>query len=159
MIRFSLHCDQAHEFEIWFGSNADFDSQKERGLVSCPVCGSTSIEKSLMAPAVSRSGEGARPDLGQPVPAQADVPASAPAPVAMDPARAEMMAAIRDMVRQVRARSEDVGDRFPAEARKMHYGEAEQRGIIGKANPDEARELLEEGIGVLPLPNLPEDMN
>ena len=153
MIRFSLHCDQAHEFEIWFGSNADFDSQKERGLVSCPVCGSNHIEKSLMAPAVARS------DKGKPMPV-APVASDAPAtPVAMDPARAEMMSAIRDMVRQVRSSAEDVGDRFPTEARKIHYGEAKERGIIGKANPDEARQLLEEGIGVLPLPNLPEDMN
>ncbi len=155
MIRFSLHCDQAHDFEIWFASNADFDSQKERGLVACPVCGSNHVEKSLMAPAVART------DRDRPVPSvPAPVPAGAPlAGMAMDPARADMIAAIRDMVRQVRSNAEDVGERFPTEARKIHYGEAEQRGIIGKANPEEARQLLEEGIGVLPLPNLPEDMN
>tara|TARA_Y100000815_G_C13283609_1_gene477919 strand:- start:629 stop:1090 length:462 start_codon:yes stop_codon:yes gene_type:complete len=153
VIRFSLHCDQAHEFEIWFGSNSDFDSQKQRGLVNCPVCGSTHVEKSLMAPAVARS------DKGKPAPV-APVPGEPPtAPVAMDPARAEMMAAIREMVRQVRTSAEDVGDRFPTEARKIHYGEAKERGIIGKANPEEARKLLEEGISVMPLPNLPEDMN
>lgn len=156
MIRFSLHCDQAHEFEIWFGSNADFDSQKDRGLVTCPVCGSNHVEKSLMAPAVARTDRDRAVPSGPSVPAPTQAPGAA---VAMDPARAEMIAAIRDMVRQVRSTAEDVGERFPTEARKIHYGEAEQRGIIGKANPDEARQLLEEGIGVLPLPNLPEDMN
>jgi hypothetical protein len=156
VIRFSLHCDQAHEFEIWFASNADFDSQAERGLVSCPACGSTHVEKSLMAPAVARTDKARSVPAGSSGPAPVQAPS---APVAMDPARAEMIAAIRDMVRQVRSSAEDVGERFPTEARKIHYGEAQQRGIIGKANPDEARQLLEEGIGVLPLPNLPEDMN
>lgn len=165
MIRFSLHCDKAHEFEIWFGSNADFDNQRQRGLVECPLCGSNRIEKSLMAPAIAKTG--AVKGDPSPPPANAAEADAGSMPghqrtetaLALDPQRAEMIRAIREMVRQVRAGSEDVGNRFPDEARKIHHGEAEKRGIIGQASIQEARDLIEEGIGITPLPNLPEDLN
>lgn len=140
MIRFSLTCDGDHEFEGWFKSNDDFDGQKKRGLVSCPVCGSSSVDKALMAPSV-RAARDEKPET-----------------LALDPKRQEMIKAVREMVRAVRANSEDVGERFPEEARKIHHGEAQARGIIGKASQDDARALIDEGIEIAPLPDLPEDL-
>lgn len=139
MIRFSLSCDRHHDFEAWFGSNDDFDSQKKKRLVSCPVCGSMDVTKALMAPAIAaKSTESDRP-------------------LAMDPGRREMMAKLREMVKSVRASSEDVGERFPEEARRIHHGESEARGIIGRASSEEAKALIEEGIEVAPLPEFPEE--
>ncbi|MBD8556945.1 DUF1178 family protein [Rhizobium sp. CFBP 8762] len=142
MIRYSLSCDQAHAFEGWFGSSSDFDDQSERGLVSCPVCGSLRVGKELMAPSVStaRKKDEARA-------------------VIMDSAQKEVIGKIREMVTSIRQNAEDVGERFPEEARKVHYGEANARGLIGKATPDEARALIDEGIEIAPLPVLPEDIN
>ncbi|PHR22307.1 MAG: hypothetical protein COA37_11295 [Hoeflea sp.] len=141
MIRFSLHCDKEHEFEGWFSSSKDFDGQSERGLVECPICGSREIGKSLMAPAVAVSK---------------DAPAR---PLAMDPERREMMRKLRDMVQAVKQNSEDVGERFADEARKIHHGEAEARGIIGKASADDAKSLIEDGIEIAPLPEFPDDLS
>lgn len=141
MIRFSLHCDKEHEFEGWFSSSKDFDAQSERGLVECPVCGSRQIGKSLMAPAVAVSKE---------MPAR---------PLAMDPEKREMMRKLRDIVKTVKQNSEDVGDRFADEARKIHHGESEARGIIGKASSDDAKSLIDEGIDIAPLPDFPEDLS
>lgn len=141
MIRFSLHCDKEHEFEGWFSSSKDFDGQSERGLVECPICGSRQIGKSLMAPAVAVSRE-------------------APVrPLAMDPEKREMMRKLRDFVKTVKQNSEDVGDRFADEARKIHHGETEARGIIGKASTDDAKSLIDEGIDIAPLPDFPEDLS
>ena len=141
MIRFSLHCDKDHEFEGWFGSSADFDGQSERGLVECPLCGSRKVSKALMAPAVAVSRE------------------ARVRPLAMDPEKREMMRKLRDMVQAVKQNSEDVGDRFADEARRIHHGEAEVRGIIGQASSDDAKSLIEEGIEIAPLPELPEDLS
>jgi len=141
VIRFSLHCDKEHEFEGWFSSSKDFDGQSERGLVECPICGSREIGKSLMAPAVAVSK---------------DAPAR---PLAMDPERREMMRKLRDMVQAVKQNSEDVGERFADEARKIHHGEAEARGIIGKASADDAKSLIEDGIEIAPLPEFPDDLS
>ena len=141
MISFSLHCDKDHEFEGWFSSSKDFDGQSERGLVECPVCGSRKIDKSLMAPAVAVSKE------------------KSARPLAMDPERREMMRKLRDMVQAVKKNSEDVGERFADEARKIHHGEAEARGIIGKASADDAKSLIEDGIEIAPLPEFPDDLS
>ena len=141
MIRFSLHCNNEHEFEGWFSSSADFDVQSKRDLVECPVCGSHAVGKALMAPAVAASRD-------------ADT-----RPLAMDPARRQMMRKLRDMVQTVRQTSEDVGDRFPDEARKIHHGETKARGIFGKASSDDARALIDEGVEIAPLPDFPEDLS
>lgn len=141
MISFNLHCDKEHEFEGWFSSSAEFDAQIERQLVSCPVCGSTAIGKALMAPAVSASRN------------------KDTRPLALDPEKREMMRRIRQMVTAVRENAEDVGERFPEEARKIHHGETEARGIVGKASSEDARALIEEGIEIAPLPELPEDLS
>lgn len=141
MIRFSLQCDKDHEFEGWFSTSADFDGQSERGLVECPVCGSRQVGKALMAPAVAVSRE------------------AAARPLAMDPERRDMMRKLRDMVQAVKRNSEDVGDRFVDEARKIHHGETEARGIIGRASNEDAKSLIEEGIEIAPLPEFPEDLS
>jgi hypothetical protein len=132
MIRFSLRCDRAHRFDSWFGSNADYDRLSDAGMVACAVCGSTGVEKDLMAPAVS-SGT---PAAGGPL--------SAPASPAEQ--------ALAELRRRIEAESDNVGRDFPAEARRIHDGTAPQRPIIGEARPAEARALLEDGIPVAPLP-------
>lgn len=144
MIRFSLACDKGHGFEGWFSSNADFDTQKTRGLVECPQCGSSDVSKSLMAPAVATARKPEKAQTNQ---------------LAMAPEQRETMTKLRQMVEAVKAKSENVGERFPEEARKMHYGEVEARGIFGKASGEEARALVEEGIPVAPLPDFAEDAN
>lgn len=142
MIKYSLICDAGHTFEGWFSSGGDFDAQQARGLVTCPACGSASVTKALMAPAISGSDAEERP-----------------MEVAGGGAPAEMVAKLRELVSHIRANSEDVGTRFPEEARKIHYGEAPQRGIIGQAKHEEIGALIEEGIDIAPLPILPEDKN
>ena len=132
-----LQCPQQHSFEGWFGSEADFQDQLESGLVECPLCGDVAVSKMLSAP---------RLNLGS----LRDVAAQSQEVVAA-PDRT-MQAAWMKMVRHVMANTDDVGARFPEEARRMHYGETEERGIRGQASPDETQALLEEGIGVLPLP-------
>ncbi|CAN7387032.1 DUF1178 family protein [Pararhizobium sp. LjRoot255] len=142
MIKYTLSCDNGHSFDGWFSSSADFDRQAELGLVSCPACGSVTVAKELMAPSVSTSRKKDEAKV-----------------LMMDQARKEAVAKIRELVTAIRENSEDVGNKFPEEARKIHYGEAEQRGLIGKATADEARALLEEGIEIAPLPVLPDDVN
>ncbi|MEM6464302.1 MAG: DUF1178 family protein [Pseudomonadota bacterium] len=142
MIRFDLICENQHDFEAWFSSNSDFDQQCSKGLVACPHCGSTSVEKALMAPAVSTSRR-----------------KEATTRLALNPTQAAAMDQLRKAVKTIRENSEDVGERFPAEARKIHYGESEERGIIGQANAEEVKALVDEGVAVAPLPELPEDKN
>ncbi|MCJ8510091.1 DUF1178 family protein [Rhizobium lemnae] len=142
MIRYTLVCDNAHSFEGWFSSSSDFDQQVESGFLTCPVCNSASVSKALMAPSVSTARKQEQRQQ-----------------VAMDIARQEAIAKLREAVQTIRSSAEDVGERFPEEARKIHYGETEQRGIIGQASLNEVRELIDEGIEVAPLPVLPEDAN
>jgi hypothetical protein len=132
----NLQCVHQHAFEGWFGSEDEFQEQLARGLVECPMCGDTHIAKLPSAP---------RLNLGAPEPAQPkqDVVAT--------PDR-ELQAKWLKMVRHVLANTEDVGDRFAEEARRIHYGESEERNIRGQASPEETEALIEEGIGVLPLP-------
>lgn len=142
MIRFNLICQERHEFEAWFSSSSDFDDQVGRGLVSCPHCGSAQVEKALMTPMVSTARK-----------------KEASTRLAMNKAQSEALDQLRKAVKTIRETSEDVGDRFPEEARKIHYGESEERGIIGQAKPDEVKALVEEGVGIAPLPDLPEEKN
>lgn len=168
MIRYQLRCTDGHAFEAWFRGSDDFEAQRARDLVACPACGSTHVEKALMAPAVStaRSREGRVLPTPAPAPVEAAVPDAPAGPVATGPIAAEASgraAEILDKLRALRAelmaKGENVGSAFPEEARKIHYGEAEERGIYGAATREEAAELIEEGIPVLPLPVLPEDRN
>ncbi|ANG97958.1 DUF1178 family protein [Brucella pseudogrignonensis] len=141
MIRFSLHCDHGHEFEGWFRDNADFDRQSERKLVSCPVCNSPEIQKSLMAPAVSTSRSKEQ------------------VAIAMGEAQKQMLEQMRELSRKVRENADYVGDQFAEEARKIHFGETEARGIYGEASKEDVHSLIEDGVDVMPLPVFPEDKN
>lgn len=130
-----LQCSARHQFEGWFGSEDDFQGQLARGLVECPMCGDTAIAKKLSAPRLNLGA--AQPQAKQEVMTAPD---------------ATLQAAWLKMVRHVMANTEDVGQRFAEEARKIHYGETEERGIRGQATPEQTQSLLEEGIGVVPLP-------
>lgn len=136
----NLQCSHAHAFEGWFGSEDEFQDQLARGLVECPLCADTAITKMPSAP---------RLNLGATEPQPA--PAGGRQEVMSSP-NAKLQAAWMHLVSQVMAHTEDVGERFAEEARKIHYGESEERGIRGQASPEETEALLEEGIGVLPLP-------
>jgi len=128
MIKYKLICEDGHEFEGWFRDSADYDVQAEGGLVECPSCGSIEVRKAVMAPAVARGGK--------------------------------RLSAIREDMAQAMERARDyvernfdyVGDKFPDEARKIHYGETEGRGIYGEASGKDVKELIDEGVQVAPLP-------
>ena len=136
MIRYSLACALDHEFEGWFGASADFDDQSERGLIGCPVCGSTDVRKAIMAPAVV----GAK---------NSDV---SPSTLDQHAMAMQAMEAMRD---HVETHFDDVGDTFASEARAIHEGRSEQRGIFGQASPKEVKDLVEDGVPVLPMPPKP----
>ncbi|TCD13709.1 DUF1178 family protein [Oricola cellulosilytica] len=142
MIKFSLVCDGGHEFEGWFKNSADFDTQSKRGFLECPACGSSRVSKALMAPNVA--GTRHRDQMNV---------------VTASPAQPEIIAKMRDLARLVREQGENVGSRFAEEARKIHFGETEARGIYGKATAEEVSGLLDDGVDVMPLPDLPEDLN
>jgi hypothetical protein len=173
MIRYSLVCNKRHEFESWFANSAAYDKQAKRGLVACPLCGSTKVEKALMTPRLARTDiSAAQTQAALPTPPAAPTPVaagavpSAPAatgaatPVAMiSPQEQEFRRKLKDLRDHLVSNAENVGPRFPEEARKMHYGEADHRSIYGIASPQEAKELHEEGIEFSPLPVLPDDRN
>jgi hypothetical protein len=145
-----LQCGARHTFEGWFGSEAEFQDQLARGLVECPFCGDAQITKLLSAPRLNL-GSGKQPQQGQQEPqGQPAQPGQRHDLVAAPDTTVQ--AAWMKMVRHVMANTEDVGNRFPEEARRMHYGETEERGIRGQASAQETQALIEEGIGVLPLP-------
>jgi hypothetical protein len=131
MIRYTLACTLDHEFEGWFGASDDFDDQSARGLIGCPVCGSTNVRKAIMAPAVVGAKKGA---------------------VSTSTADQQAMEAMRD---HVESHFDDVGDAFASEARAIHEGRSEQRGIYGQASPKEVKDLVEDGVPVLPMPPKP----
>ena len=135
MIKYALACDVGHEFEGWFSASADFDDQRGRGLLSCPVCGVAEVRKQIMAPAVNGASK-------------KDV-ISGPAKHAM---MTEMMSRVRE---HVMTNFDDVGDRFAAEARAIQEGKAEERGIYGQASPGEVKALVADGVQVAPLPPEP----
>jgi hypothetical protein len=143
---FDLQCEQGHVFEGWFASHADYDSQRERGLVSCPLCSSVTVEKKLSAPMLNVSGVKERP---QPVPSS-----SAPAQGSVPAERqADLLRQVRKMLRQ----TENVGEQFAAEARRIHHGEAPERAIRGVATASEREALVEEGIAVAAIPAVLDD--
>jgi hypothetical protein len=169
MIRYNLVCAKGHEFESWFANSAAYDKQARRGLVECPSCGSTKVDKTLMTPRLARtrksagaisapSGAIATPEpTPQPTATAAPEPA---APVAMlSPQERELRTKLKELRDHLVANSENVGGRFPEEARKMHYGEKGHRSIYGTASPDDAKALHEEGIEFAPLPVLPDERN
>ena len=142
MIRYSLSCESGHGFEAWFASSSAFETQKADGTVTCPLCGSSDIDKALMAPNVATSRKKDSMRLAANV-----------------PDRHEMVATLRKLRQQMTENADYVGPKFAEEARKIHYNESEKRGIYGEASSEEASALAEEGIDFHPLPVLPEDHN
>ncbi|XWN29554.1 MAG: DUF1178 family protein [Devosia sp.] len=176
MIHYALRCVTGHRFDGWFPSSAAFETQQDRGMLTCPECGTNEVERALMSPALGRNKK-AEPAFAPPAkdggeesaPSPKDeggsnVPASPESHMAAnvalgkqaDPRLREALIALR---KAVMANGTDVGKAFPDEARRIHYGEAEPRSIFGQADLDEAKALIDEGIEVLPLPALPEDQN
>jgi hypothetical protein len=160
MIKYALVCERKHNFEIWFSDSGDYDKQRKRGLVTCPVCDSKKIEKAIMAPALGRGARKRSGRIETTLPAAEAPAAPAPEQVAMiSPQEQEFRAKLKELRDHLTANADNVGNKFPEEARKMHYGEAEHRSIYGEASPDEAKELLDEGIEFHPLPILPDERN
>jgi hypothetical protein len=158
MIRYSLRCERGHAFESWFQSSSAYETQEKRKLVNCPVCGSAKVERAIMAPQiVSKKGrDSAEPAPAAATPADVTTPTSTPLLMAQE---RELRAKLRELRDHIVKNADNVGERFPNEARKMHYGDIEHRPIYGEASPDEARALIEEGVEVSPLPVLPDDRN
>jgi hypothetical protein len=145
-----LQCAQGHGFEGWFGSEEDFQSQQARALVQCPLCGDATISKKLSAPRLSLSRASA-PEARERSESSDRSEQSEQALAVAGPQDADMAKRWMEIGRHLMANTTDVGQRFAEEARKIHYGEAPERGIRGQTSAREARELIEEGIGVLPF--------
>jgi len=149
MIKYALICEQRHEFESWFASSGAYDKQAKRGLVSCPVCGSSKVEKAIMAPRLSGTRKRQR---------TAETPAAAPVAM-LTQQEQELRTKLKELREHITKNADYVGQKFPDEARKMHYGEIEHRSIYGEASIKAAKELSEEGIELHPLPLLPDEQN
>lgn len=139
MIQYALRCARGHDFDAWFKNAEAYEDQANRQLLACPACGDTQVEKGLMAPALARSGKAEQtpPELQ----------------------RKRMVAMMKALRAKVEAEADYVGEQFAEEARRIHFGEAEERGIYGEASHDEVTGLIEDGIDIMPLPQLPEDQN
>jgi hypothetical protein len=144
MIKYALGCAEGHAFDSWFPDSAGYEKQRKRGFVVCPECGSTRVEKAIMAPAVV-GGERA---TVQPSPE-----------IVVDDRRRQAREFFLRMRREIEANTDDVGGKFPQVARSIHLGEEPERAIRGRASLAEAKSLLEDGIGVLPLPMLEDELN
>ena len=170
MMSYKLRCSSDHVFEGWFRSMADYDAQSSRGLLTCPVCGDDGIEKAIMAPAISRArqnrplvapateakpaGNDAAPSgvPAKPAPPKQEI---LPAVSASEERTAKLLHMMRHIQNHVETNFENVGKQFPEVVRKMHHGEAEHRDVFGEATVEDAKDLIEEGIPVMPLPKLP----
>jgi hypothetical protein len=150
VIRYSLVCDSGHGFDSWFRSSGDYDAQRQKKLVACPLCNSENVEKQIMAPRLGRSEKSRR----------SNPPAGEKTTVAMmSPQEIEFRQKLKELRDHVTKNADYVGEQFPDLARKMHYEEVEKRSIYGEAKPDEVRELIDEGVELAPLPTLPEEKN
>lgn len=154
MILYSLACDAGHRFDSWFRDSAAFEDQAARDFVVCPTCASTRVAKTIMAPAIvgGRAPMVQEPDVATPTETATDV-------ALLDPKRQKVRALLKELRDKVVADGVDVGASFPEEARRIHHGEAPTRQIYGQATIAEARDLVEDGIMVLPLPIVSDDLN
>mgnify|MGYP001554559791 FL=1 len=141
MIRCSLECQNEHSFDGWFRNSEDFEKQKKRGLIACPDCGSLKVDKALMAPSVSTGRKREKMAL------------------AMNAEQKKAMAQLKALSEKLRENADYVGDKFAEEARKIHFGETDPRGIYGEATPEETKSLVEDGVEFMPIPVFPEDRN
>ena len=139
-MKFQLECENEHAFEGWFRSNDDYEKQLKSNLLVCPICGSHKVHKSLMAPSVTTGRSKDRVALA-----------------AGQAAQQQMMAKMMEFAREVKSKADNVGEKFPEEARKIHYGESEARAIYGSASPEDVTELVDEGVEIMPLPDVPEE--
>jgi hypothetical protein len=149
LIRYTLCCEAGHTFESWFNNSTAFDRQAARGLVTCPMCGSAKVEKAIMAPALSGGREAPAPE-----------PEPEKTPVAIvSKEEVDLRKKLKELRDHIVKSADYVGEKFPEEARRMHYGEIEHRSIYGEASPDAAKSLADEGIEFHPLPRLPDERN
>lgn len=148
MIRYALCCETGHAFESWFNNSAAFDRQAARGLVACPMCGSAKVGKAIMAPALGGGREAAPPAEPEKTPV-----------AIVSKEEVELRKKLKELRDHIVKSADYVGEKFPEEARRMHYGEIEHRSIYGEASPESARSLADEGIEFHPLPRLPDDRN
>lgn len=148
MMKYALGCADGHSFDSWFPDGASYDTQRKRGLVACPECGSTKVQKAVMAPAVLGG------DRVSPAPAE-----TRSVEVLMDDHRRKTRDMIARVRREIEANTDDVGGRFPEIARAIHQGDEPERAIRGRASLDEAKALVEEGVVILPMPTLGDDLN
>jgi len=144
MIKYALGCAEGHAFESWFPDSAAYEKQRKRGFVACPECGSTEVDKAIMAPAVV-GGDRTGSESGH--------------EIVVDDRRRQRRELMLRVRREIEANTEDVGAKFPQEARAIHLGDAPERAIRGRASLEEARSLVEDGVGVLPLPMLEDEFN
>lgn len=144
MIKYALGCAGGHSFDSWFPDSEAYEKQRKRGLVACPECGDIRVEKAIMSPAVVGADRAV---------------ASAPAEVLMDDQRRQARDMMVRLRREIEANTDDVGASFPRVARAIHEGEEPERAIRGKASPEEAKALVEDGIGVMPMPFLADEFN
>ena len=153
MIRYALVCARGHDFDSWFQSSAAYDRQAKRALITCPICGTSKVKKAIMSPHLADTRR--RTEL-----AAAETSSPEAKPVTMiSPQERELRQKLRDLREHVTKSADYVGRKFPEEARKMHYGEAERRSIYGEASPQQAKELDDEGVEFYPLPVLPDEQN
>jgi hypothetical protein len=145
MIRFTLICENGHDFESWFASNESYEFQIETDLVACPHCNTVKVTKAVMAPAVARKDRGQKPveEIKQSV-------------ALVNDTGGELRRLARELHEKIVASTVDVGEEFPTEARRIHDGEAPERAIRGQASPEEARALIEDGVAIMPVPALPD---
>lgn len=152
MIHYQLRCNEGHEFDGWFKDSAAFEKQAKRGLLECPHCGDTTVSRALMAPSVPRKGNAVRQVVQQQPEASEGAP---PQPVAGGRMPAHVRAALQRLRAEVEKNCDYVGGQFADEARKIHRGDTERRGIYGEASADEAKALADEGIEVSQIPWVP----
>ena len=144
MIKYALRCVEEHDFDSWFPDSAAYETQRKRGFVLCPECGSAKVEKAIMAPAVVGG----------------DRPSAESKPEALaDEKRRRVREMVTQLRREIEANTDDVGPLFPQVARAIHYGDEPERAIRGKASISEAKALIEEGVGVMPMPALADELN
>ena len=162
MIKYRLQCGEGHQFEGWFKGSEGFETQKAQGFLACPHCGDTNIDRALMAPAVqgTRKANAVVEAEAAELQSQAQTPSTtSDAPSLISPEDKAKLKALKALRDHMLSKSDNVGAGFAEEARKIHYGETEARGIHGEATKDEVKSLVDEGIEISPIPIFPDERN
>ena len=148
MIKYGLICDSGHTFEVWFPSSDGFDTQKRRGFVECPQCGSIQVDRAIMAPAIARTDKSS----ALPPASDAEWVSSSQEMAILSSEERDLCAKLAELRQEMIKNADNVGDDFAEEARRIHFGKAEYRQIYGQTSLEEARDLIEEGVDIFPLP-------